>query len=535
MKIIRSIVALASVLLASPTFGQGTGQLPSGNLWGNPTAARALAQPTTPTALIDRALCSTRGAFLTRQSAGWLCLNPGATAGQILRSAGTGADVAYSTATYPATTTINQILFSSSANVIGAIATVNGGIVNANSSGVPSSTIAPVIGVPTVSTGTLGLAGGTSGTATITPQAAAGTPTLTLPNASGTFAVSATSPIAVSATTGNLTCATCVTSSGGGAISGTSPIAVSAAGVVSITSPLPLTNGGTNGSLTASNGGIFYSTASAGAILAATATANQHLASGASGAPAWTTATFPATTAAGTMLASSSANVIAATATPVLGANGGTGGQITFNGSTSGSSALRVAAAAGTSTVFQLPATNGSNTNVLQTDGSGNTSWVAISGTGTVTSITCNGGLTGGAITTSGTCAVDIASAANFEAGTANKMLDAAGVFTTETTTTYGTTTTLDFNTFINTRVTLTGNITTLTCSNMKASQSGTITFVQDGTGSRTMVAAWCSVFRWAAGARGVLTTTASGIDALFYTCISTSVCYVSLSKAQAN
>jgi len=223
------------------------------------------------------------------------------------------------------------------------------------------------------------------------------------------------------------------------------------------------------------------------------------------------------------------------TPTPTLGTNGGTGGQITLNGSTSGSVALRVAAAAGTSTIFQLPATNGSNTNVLQTDGTGVTSWVSAAGGGTVTSITCNGGLTGGAITTSGTCAVDIASAANYEAGTASKILDASVVYTAETTTTYGTTTTLDFNTFINTRVTLTGNITTLTCSNMKASQSGTITFVQDGTGSRTMVAGWCSVFRWAGGSRGVLTTTASAIDALFYSCISSTICYVSLGKAQAN
>lgn len=50
--------------------------------------------------------------------------------------------------------------------------------------------------------GSLALAGNTSGIATIVPQAAAGTPTLTLPNASGTFAVSATAPITLNATTG---------------------------------------------------------------------------------------------------------------------------------------------------------------------------------------------------------------------------------------------------------------------------------------------------------------------------------------------
>lgn len=61
------------------------------------------------------------------------------------------------------------------------------------------------LGVTGTKRGTLALSGNTSGTVTVTPQAAAGTPTLTLPNASGTFAVSATSPLAVDATTGNIT------------------------------------------------------------------------------------------------------------------------------------------------------------------------------------------------------------------------------------------------------------------------------------------------------------------------------------------
>ena len=140
---------------------------------------------------------------------------------------------------------------------------------------------------------------------------------------------------------------------------------------------LGLTRGGTNASLIASNGGLVYSTASAFAILSGTATANQIVLSGSSTTPSWSTATYPGTTAAGTVLASASANTIAGTATPTLGANGATGGQITFNGSTSGSAALRVAAAAGTSTIFQLPATNGTSGYSLITDGSGNSSWAS--------------------------------------------------------------------------------------------------------------------------------------------------------------
>lgn len=199
------------------------------------------------------------------------------------------------------------------------------------------------------------------------------------------------------------------------------------------TGQLGLTRGGTAASLTASNGGIVYSTAAALAILSGTATANRIVMSGSSAAPSWSTATYPATTTVSQLLYSSSANVITGlatansgilntngsgvpsiTPTPTIGVNGGTGGQITFNGSTSGSVALRVAAAAGTGTIFQLPADNGTNTYVLQTNGSGVTSWVAAAGGGTVTSITCAATLTCTAsnpITTTGTIALNVGNA----------------------------------------------------------------------------------------------------------------------------
>jgi trimeric autotransporter adhesin len=79
-----------------------------------------------------------------------------------------------------------------------------------------------------------------------------------------------------------------------------------------INSPLPtsLAHGGTNANLTASNGGILYSTASAGAILAGTSTASQSLLSGASTTPAWSTATYPSTTTSNQLLYSSATNVI---------------------------------------------------------------------------------------------------------------------------------------------------------------------------------------------------------------------------------
>jgi len=81
------------------------------------------------------------------------------------------------------------------------------------------------------------------------------------------------------------------------------------------TGQLGLTRGGTNASLTASNGGIIYSTASAFAVLAGTTTANQILLSGSSTTPAWSTATYPATTTVNQLLYSSSTNTVVGLAT----------------------------------------------------------------------------------------------------------------------------------------------------------------------------------------------------------------------------
>lgn len=79
---------------------------------------------------------------------------------------------------------------------------------------------------------------------------------------------------------------------------------------------LALANGGTNAALTASNGGIFYSTATAGAILSGTATAGKVLQSGATAAPTWSTPTYPsASGSAGKILRSDGTNNVYSTST----------------------------------------------------------------------------------------------------------------------------------------------------------------------------------------------------------------------------
>jgi hypothetical protein len=89
------------------------------------------------------------------------------------------------------------------------------------------------------------------------------------------------------------------------------------AGAISL--PVPLSAGGTQASLTANNGGIFYSNATTGAILSGTPVAGRILQSGASSAPAWSSATYPAITNINRILYSSAANTVGQITTALNG------------------------------------------------------------------------------------------------------------------------------------------------------------------------------------------------------------------------
>lgn len=158
---------------------------------------------------------------------------------------------------------------------------------------------------------------------------------------------------------------------------------------------------------------------------------------------------------------------------------------------------------------------------------------------GTWISTTCGGGgggittpcavgtlVAGGGVGVIPTC-VDIATQNQFYAGTANKFIHAGLIWPTETVTTYGTTTTIDFATFKNTSITLTGNITTMTFANVVAGKAGMITFIQDGTGSHTTV--WNSILKFSGGTTPSLTTTPAAVDILTYACRSATFCGASL------
>lgn len=315
-------------------------------------------------------LTASTGGIVYSGASALAILSGTATANQVLLS-GASAAPAWSTATYPTTTTINQLLYSSSANTIVGLATGNSGVLITSAGGVPS--------------------------------------------------ISSTLPSTVQ---GNITSTGTIAT---GVWNGTS---------------IDLAHGGTNANLTASVGGIFYSTASAGAILSGTATAALPLLSGASAAPTWATVSYPASATSGgvayfssnTAMASSAAltaNAVvlgggagAAPATTAnatmsagqltLGQTGSVAGKIVLSGSTSGTGTIQTPAAAGTGTLFQIPDTNGSNGQVLTTDGTGVLTWTSVAGTGTVTSITCASTLACTAtnpITSSGTIALNLSSA----------------------------------------------------------------------------------------------------------------------------
>lgn len=76
--------------------------------------------------------------------------------GTILRADGT--NWVATTATYPATTTSQQLLYSSANNTIGGLTNVNGGIPNVSAAGNISVTITPTLGVQGTSQGSLTLA-----------------------------------------------------------------------------------------------------------------------------------------------------------------------------------------------------------------------------------------------------------------------------------------------------------------------------------------------------------------------------------------
>lgn len=93
-KIVLAGVAgyLLGLALSAPAFSQAT--VPAGGVMGNSTATERTARAETLTAILDRALGSTRGAIIARGASGWMIVAPGTTAFPWV-SNGAGADPSY--------------------------------------------------------------------------------------------------------------------------------------------------------------------------------------------------------------------------------------------------------------------------------------------------------------------------------------------------------------------------------------------------------------------------------------------------------
>lgn len=107
--------------------------------------------------------------------------------GQVLQG-NTGADPTYSTATYPSTTTINQLLYSSSNNVVAGLTTANQGVLTTGTTGIPVITALATNGQVII--------GSTAGApAAATLSAGAG---ISITNGSNSISIAASGSVALS-------------------------------------------------------------------------------------------------------------------------------------------------------------------------------------------------------------------------------------------------------------------------------------------------------------------------------------------------
>jgi hypothetical protein len=155
---------------------------------------------------------------------------------------------------------------------------------------------------------------------------------------------------------------------------------------------------------------------------------------------------------------------------------------------------------------------------------------VFCAGTSAIVGLTVTTSFTAtGLVTYADMATAALATQAQYFAATVNTLVPTSVAFTSEITITFSATQTIDFSTFINSAITLTANMTSMTLSNVKAGQAGQIRFIQDGTGSRLFSGTWPSTFKFSNGATPTLSTAAGAVDALEYNCTSSSYCVASL------
>ncbi|MDR3489798.1 MAG: tail fiber domain-containing protein [Bradyrhizobium sp.] len=126
-----TVTTTASTSVTMPTSGtllSTASSIPASQLTGTIAVANGGTGDTALTA---------HGLMVGEGSSNVANLGPG-TASQMLQSGGSGADPVWSTATWPATTTANQILYSSASSTVSGLATANNGVLVTGATGIPS-------------------------------------------------------------------------------------------------------------------------------------------------------------------------------------------------------------------------------------------------------------------------------------------------------------------------------------------------------------------------------------------------------------
>jgi uncharacterized protein YdeI (BOF family) len=122
------------------------------------------------------------------------------------------------------------------------------------------------------------------------------------------------------------------------------------------------------------------------------------------------------------------------------------------------------------------------------------------------------------------------ASVAQYYAGVATAVPIAPSIiYPAEVSVPFATSINFDMSTFINAVVVLSGNITSMTVSNVMIGKSGTIRFFVDSAGGHTV--AFSGAFKFSGGLVPTVTTTPNSNDILFYTCPTTGFCPATLVK----
>jgi hypothetical protein len=342
----------------TPTSGSITLTTPQAIGTGSSPTFNALTL-TTPLALANggtnKSLTASNGGIVYSDAASFEILAPTSTANQMLQS-GSNSAPSWSTSIWPTTTTINQILYSSSANIVSGLSTLNNGVLITGATGIPSLLA-------------------NSGTPGFVLTANSGAP----PSWQSITAEGAITTI--NGDSGSVTPTVGVVTVSGGS---TGLTTTGSSSTLNVTGVLNLASGGSNANLTASAGSVAYSSASALA-LTAVGSSGQIFRSNGTSAPSWTTATYPAVTTINRILYSTSSNVVGQLPTStssvlITDASGVPGwadvldGQVVIGSSSGPPISNNITPGTG------INIANGSGTITISSTGGG-TSWTVVTGT----------------------------------------------------------------------------------------------------------------------------------------------------------